>query len=113
MKKFRYVFFTVLALALMAIPAMAQGAAAGGGDNQFTVAAYKAIAAGLGFGIAAGLGGIGQGKIGAAAVEGAARNPGAAGTVQTMMIIGLALIESLVLFALVIVFVVLNPGTPS
>ena len=39
------------------------------------------------------------------AAEGDARNPGAAGTVQTMMIIALALIESLVLFALLIVFV--------
>jgi F-type H+-transporting ATPase subunit c len=109
MNKFKYIFFSVLALALMAIPALAQtGGAATGGDNAFTVSAYKAIAAGIGFGIAAGLGGLGQGKIGAAAVEGAARNPGAAGTVQTMMIIGLALIESLVLFALVIVFVVLR-----
>ena len=105
MNKLRYFFFSVLALAVMAIPAMAQaGAAAGGADNESTVNAYKAIAAGIGFGIAAGLGGLGQGKIGAAAVEGAARNPGAAGTVQTMMIIGLALIESLVLLALVIVF---------
>lgn len=105
MNKLKYLFFSVLALAVMAIPAMAQaGAAAGTADNQFTVDAYKAIAAGIGFGIAAGLGGLGQGKIGAAAVEGAARNPGAAGTVQTMMIIGLALIESLVLLALVIVF---------
>ncbi len=108
MNKFKYIFFSVLALALMAIPALAQTGGAGAGDNQFTVSAYKAIAAGIGFGIAAGLGGLGQGKIGAAAVEGAARNPGAAGTVQTMMIIGLALIESLVLFALVIVFVVLR-----
>ncbi len=105
MNKLRYFFFSVLALAVMAIPAMAQaGAAAGSADNESTVNAYKAIAAGIGFGIAAGLGGLGQGKIGAAAVEGAARNPGAAGTVQTMMIIGLALIESLVLLALVIVF---------
>ncbi len=105
MNKLKYFFFSVLALAVMAIPAMAQaGAAAGGADNESTVNAYKAIAAGIGFGIAAGLGGLGQGKIGAAAVEGAARNPGAAGTVQTMMIIGLALIESLVLLALVIVF---------
>ena len=112
MRKFKYVFFSTLAVIMMAIPAMAQGAAEAG-DNRFSVAAYKALAAGLGFGIAAGLGGIGQGKIGAAAVEGAARNPGAASTVQTMMIIGLALIESLVLFALVIVFVVLNPGTPQ
>ena len=50
------------------------------------------------------LGALAQGKIGSSAVEGAARNPGAASTVQTMMIIGLALIESLVLLALVIVF---------
>ena len=100
MNKFKNIFFSMLALAVLAIPAMAQGAA----DNQFTVDGYKALAAGLGFGLAAGLGAIGQSRIGASAVEGAARNPGAAGTVQTMMIIGLALIESLVLLALVIVF---------
>lgn len=103
MNKIKYIFFATLALALMAIPALAQGAA-GAGDNESTVNAYKAIAAGIGFGIAAGLGGIGQGKVGASAVEGAARNPSAAGTIQTMMIIALALIESLVLLALVIVF---------
>lgn len=103
MNKIKYIFFSVLALALMAIPAMAQAGAAAA-DNQQTVDAYKAIAAGIGFGIAAGLGAIGQGKVGASAVEGAARNPGAAGTIQTLMIIGLALIESLVLLALVIVF---------
>ncbi len=106
MNKIKYIFFSALALFVMALPALAQtgAGAAGGADNDSTVAAYKAIAAGIGFGIAAGLGGLGQGRIGAAAVEGAARNPGAAGTVQTMMIIGLALIESLVLLALVIVF---------
>jgi F-type H+-transporting ATPase subunit c len=104
MNKYKYIFFSMLALALLAIPAMAQAGGAGASDNESTVNAYKAIAAGIGFGIAAGLGGLAQGKIGAAAVEGAARNPGAAGTVQTMMIIGLALIESLVLLALVIVF---------
>ncbi|QYO68500.1 ATP synthase F0 subunit C [Leptolyngbya sp. 7M] len=79
---------------------MAQGAA----DNDSTVSSYKAIAAGIGFGLAAGLAGIGQGLVGSKAAEGAARNPGAAGSVQTIMIIALALIESLVLFALVIVF---------
>lgn len=104
MNKLKFLFFSMLALAVMAVPAMAQAGGAGAADNESTVAAYKAIAAGIGFGIAAGLGSLGQSKIGAAAVEGAARNPGAAGTVQTMMIIGLALIESLVLLALVIVF---------
>lgn len=106
MNKYKYIFFSALALLILSTAAFAQGG--GIQANSDTVAAYKALAAGLGFGIAAGLGALGQGKIGAAAVEGAARNPGAAGTVQTLMIIGLALIESLVLFALVIVFVVLR-----
>ncbi len=107
MNRFKTIFFATLALAILAIPALAQGGEVGA-DNASTVLAYKALAAGLGFGLAAGLGGLGQGRVGAAAVEGAARNPSAAGTVQTLMIIALALIESLVLFALVIVFVVLR-----
>ena len=101
MNKVKYVVYATLALALMAIPAFAQGAA----DNESSVNAAKAIGGGIGFGLAAGLAGIGQGLVGSRAAEGAARNPGAAGTVQTLMIIALALIESLVLFALVIVFV--------
>jgi len=102
MNKLKYLFFATVALALMALPALAQGGAA---DNESTVSAAKAIGGGIGFGLAAGLAGIGQGLVGSRAAEGAARNPGAAGTVQTMMIIALALIESLVLFALLIVFV--------
>ncbi len=101
MNKFKYVFFAGLLLALMAVSAFAQGAA----DNEFSVSSSKALGAGIGFGLAAGLAGIGQGLVGSRAAEGAARNPGAAGTVQTLMIIALALIESLVLFALLIVFV--------
>jgi len=104
MNKLTRIFFSALALFVMAIPALAQGAA-GAADNDSTVASSKAIAAGIGFGLAAGLAAIGQGIVGSRAAEGAARNPGAAGTVQTLMIIALALIESLVLFALLIVFV--------
>lgn len=104
MRKFKYTFFAVLALMAMATMAMAQGGAAA--DNTSTVDAYKAIGTGigvLGFGVLAGLAGIGQGLVGSRAAEGAARNPGAAGTVQTLMIIALALIESLVLFGFVVV----------
>lgn len=105
MNKYKQVFFLLLALTIMAIPAIAQDASqVADVTKNPDVMSYRALAAGLGFGLAAGLGAIGQSRIGAAAVEGAARNPGAAGTVQTMMIIGLALIESLVLLALVIVF---------
>src|SRR5919205_822227 len=106
-KKYKYVVYSILALALMAIPALA----ATGDDNEFTVNASRAIGAGIGFGIAAGFAGIGQGLVGRGATEGVARNPGAASTVQTIMIIALALIESLVLFALLIAFVVIKSTT--
>ena len=106
--KLKYVLYSTLAIALMAVASFAQAGAAPAGDNFYTVNAAKAIGAGIGFGLAAGLAGIGQGLVGSRAAEGAARNPGAAGTVQTMMIIALALIESLVLFALLIAFVVVG-----
>ncbi len=107
MKRIKYIAFAILAIATMAVVASAQPAAA---DNESTVSAARAIAGGIGFGIAAGLAAIGQGLVGSRAAEGAARNPGAAGAVQTMMIIALALIESLVLFALLIAFVVVKPS---
>ena len=108
MKNFRYILFAVLTLVALSVTAFAQpGAAGGSADNQSTVESYANLSNALimiGFAIAAGLGAIGQSRIGAAAVEGAARNPSAAGRIQTMMILGLALIESLVLFALLIAF---------
>jgi F-type H+-transporting ATPase subunit c len=64
-----------------------------------------ALAAGLGIGIAALGGGIGQGRAAAAALDGIARNPGAAGQIRGPMILGLALIESLVIYALIIAFI--------
>ena|SRR2546423_1186358 len=99
MRKLRMLSYAVVGILMSAAPAFAQAA-----DNTESVNKYKALAAGFGFAIAAGLGALGQSRIAASAVEGAARNPGAAGRIQIMMIIGLALIESLVLFALVIVF---------
>ena len=62
------------------------------------------IGAGIGFGIAAGLCGIGQGRVAAAACEGMARNPGAYNRIQVALFIGLAFIETLVLFSFVIVY---------
>lgn len=105
MNKMKYVVFATLAIAMMAVVAMAQPSGADAGDNASTVSASKALAAGIGFGIAAGLAAIGQGLVGSRAAEGTARNPGASGQVMTITIIALALIESLVLFALLIAFV--------
>lgn len=66
--------------------------------------AALALAVGLGLPIAVLSAAIGQGKIGASAMEGIARQPEAAGKIQTAMIIALALVESLVIYALLIFF---------
>ena len=58
-------------------------------------------------------GGLGQGKAAASALEAIARQPEAAGKIQTAMIIGLALIESLVIYAFVIALILLFLGVPS
>ena len=66
--------------------------------------AMLALAVGLGLPIAVLGAGIGQGKVGAAAMEGIARQPEAAGKIQLAMIIALALIESLVIYSLLMFF---------
>lgn len=66
------------------------------------------LAAGLAIGIAALGGALGQSKIGAAAMEGIARNPQAQQSMFVSMIIGLVLIESLVIYSLVIAFMLVG-----
>ena len=65
---------------------------------------WGVLAAAFVLGIAAAAGAIGQSRAIVAACEGIARNPGAAGAIRLAMIIGLALIESLVIYSLVIAF---------
>lgn len=65
---------------------------------------YGAIAAGFGLSLAVVGGALSQGKICAAAMEGIARNPTAQEKMFVPMIIGLVLIESLVIYMLVIAF---------
>lgn len=60
------------------------------------------VAAGLGIAVAAFGGALGQGRTASTALDGIARNPGAAKELFTPMILGLALIESLVIYSLVI-----------
>jgi F-type H+-transporting ATPase subunit c len=107
MSKSRMLLFAVIGILASSMSVFAQ-AGAEVADNVYSVNKYRAIAAGIGFAIAVFGGALGQSRIGAAACEGAARNPGAAGRIQTMMILGLALIESLVLFALLVIFAVVK-----
>ena len=108
--RLRMLFFAVVGILMSGMSVLAQPEVAAAGDNASSVNKYRALAAGIGFAIAVFGGALGQSRIGAAACEGAARNPGAAGRIQTMMILGLALIESLVLFALLVVFAVVKPS---
>ena len=98
MRKLQFVFMA-LAVLCFAVPAFADGG---------TAVNLVPIGAGIGMGIAAGLCGLGQGKAVGSAVEALARNPGARAGIFTFLVLGLALIESLTLFTLVIVFTVVK-----
>ncbi|QDG50824.1 ATP synthase F0 subunit C [Persicimonas caeni] len=95
-------------IALWSTSAFAQNAAVAAGDNIFTMFSWMAVAAGFGIGLAAIGGALGQGRAAAAALEGIARNPGASGKLLTPLILGLALIESLVIYAFVITILITN-----
>ena len=97
-------------LALVAVSALAQAPAEPfvyrplSGPAQ-TGVRWGMVSAAFVLGIAAAAGAIGQARAIAASVEGIARNPSAAAAIRGAMIIGLALIESLVIYALIIAFI--------
>jgi F-type H+-transporting ATPase subunit c len=95
MKRLQFVLMTISVLCF-AVPAFAAG--------QPGVIDLTPIGAGLGIALAAGLCGLGQGKATGSAVEALARNPGARAGIQLLLVLGLAFIESLTLFTLVIIF---------
>ena len=101
--------FATLAIIFVALavagPAMAADTgAAAGSDAKLP---WGLFAPAIAIGLAAFGGSLGQGKGLAAACEAIGRNPGAVGPIRITMIIGLALIESLVIYALVIAFMLL------
>ena len=97
----------VAGMAVLAIPGLAMAQAPAGGEGGGWVGPFAVLAAGLGMAFAAGHCGQGQGRAIASAVEAMARQPGAAARIQTAMIIGLALIESLAIYTLVIAIILL------
>jgi F-type H+-transporting ATPase subunit c len=102
MKQLQYIFMT-LSVLLLASPAWAQTGNGNGGAMS-----YVPLGAGIGMGLASAGCGIGQGLAAAKAAEGFARNPGARAGILFFYVLGLAFIESLALFTLVIVFAVVN-----
>jgi F-type H+-transporting ATPase subunit c len=96
MRKLSYVFMG-MSMLCFAVPAFAQGGAMGGTN-------WVAITSGFAMAIASAVCGLAQGKATAAATEALARNPAARAGIQFALILGLALIESLALYTLVIIF---------
>ncbi|MEM7248707.1 MAG: ATP synthase F0 subunit C [Acidobacteriota bacterium] len=98
----RILFLTTsisLGLLALAAPAFA------GGGTQYDQGGMGLLAAALAVGISGGLCGLGQGKAVVGACEGTARNPGAAADIFKLAIVGLAFIESLTIYGLVIAFI--------
>jgi F-type H+-transporting ATPase subunit c len=85
---------------VMAVPAFAQGSTGAAGTTN-----WVALTSGFAIALAAGLAALGQGKVAGAACEALGRNPAARPGIMVAQILGLAFIESLVLFTLVIIFV--------
>jgi F-type H+-transporting ATPase subunit c len=107
-KKLSFLLFAMavgfLVIAVSALAAEAGAEAEGAGPARMWIV----ISAGFGMAIATTAGAISQSRGLSAALEGIARNPGAAGQMVTPMIIGLALIESLVIYTLIIAFLILG-----
>jgi F-type H+-transporting ATPase subunit c len=108
------ILMMVVLIALVAVAAFAQPTDTATTTTTTTAAAkgvnWSYVAAAFVLGIAAAFGALGQGKAIASSVEGIARNPSAGAAIRGAMIIGLALIESLVIYALVIAFTMVIKG---
>jgi F-type H+-transporting ATPase subunit c len=102
MRKTMSFVFLMLAIMCFAVPAFAQGATVS--PEAGRTAMWVAITSGFSMAIASAVCGLGQGRATAAATEALARNPAARPGIQLALILGLALIESLALYTLVIIF---------
>lgn len=106
MRRTSKLFASIVSLGVAAVamlvssPAFAQSVDAARADRD----KWLGIGAALAIGLSALGGAIGQGRAAGSALEGIARNPQASGKIFVPMIVGLALIESLVIYGLLIAF---------
>ncbi len=105
MRKWKIAFMVIGLVLLISSPILAQEGGAAAGGNNAIAKGLIGLGAGLAIGLAALGGGIGQGTAAGGAQQGIARNPGATDKMFVPYILGLAFIESLVLYAFVIAFI--------
>lgn len=103
MKRISAVFMLVTAAGLLS-PVYAQEAAAGAVSSSVTQ--WAVVTAGFALAIAAAFGAMAQGRAVSAAAEGIARNPGAADQIRGALLLGLVLIESLVIYVLLVSLII-------
>ena len=89
---------------VLLVPAMAWAEGASAPANKFDTSGLLALGAAFAIGLAALGGTLGQGRAISSAVEGIARQPSAQSRIFTPMMLGLAMIESLVLFAFIVAY---------
>lgn len=105
MMKKTFAVFALMIAAGLATPAYAQEAAAAGAVAS-DVTQWAVVTAGFALAIAAAFGALAQGKAVSAAAEGIARNPGAADQIRGALLLGLVLIESLVIYVLLVSLII-------
>jgi len=109
MRKQALLVMLALVVLAVAVPALAEGPAAPEQTSSTVIKnMWQFIAAAFVLGVAAFGGALGQSKAIVAACTSMGRNPGAAGPVRITMIVGVAFIESLVIYALLIAFIILG-----
>lgn len=106
---------TLLLTGVATTPVFAQPEPAATATWGIDAVVASIITAGFALGIAAGLGAIGQGRAIGSAAEAIARNPSASGEIRGVLILGLVLIESLVIYVLLISLILffINPFQPG
>lgn len=107
MKKFFAIVLLVLALVAVMAPVALASEGGDAGSSKLGYFSFAALGCGLAIGLAALGTGIGMGSGLGGACEGVARNPGVSGKIMTTLIVGLAMIESLAIYALVVVLILL------
>ena len=100
--------FVLMGLFVLILSGVAAAAEAAGGSSASMVTGIIALGAGLGIAVAAFGCALGQGRVGAAAMESIGRNPNSADKIFTPLILSLALIEALGIYALIIAFTLAN-----
>jgi F-type H+-transporting ATPase subunit c len=96
----------VMLVGMLFLASTGTAAAQAAADNEFSASGMKFVAAGLAMGLGAIGPGVGIGLLGGKAMEALGRNPEAAGTIQTNMILAIAFAEAIGIYALVVAILI-------